>query len=106
MGKVFIVVSICMLFTSSCATVRTHSSLDQDTNKKLSTINGGVMLKINKKRNLPNAFGNADMFGRRVNAGYVELRYKGDLPPENAATSYVIVFNQKEAGDEEKKVRH
>ena len=29
-----------------------------------------------------------------------------DLPPENAATSYVIVFNQKEAGDEEKKVRH
>ena len=29
-----------------------------------------------------------------------------DLPPENAATSNVIVFNQKEAGDEEKKVWH
>ena len=29
-----------------------------------------------------------------------------DLPPENTATSYVIVFNQKEAGDEEKEVRH
>jgi hypothetical protein len=27
-----------------------------------------------------------------------------DLPPENTATSNVIVFNQKEAGDEEKKV--
>ncbi|MEI6092954.1 MAG: hypothetical protein WCQ47_04640 [bacterium] len=77
MNKIFISAVIGLSVLSGCSTIRTHSSLDQDTNKKLSTLNGGVMLKINKKRDLANAFGNADIYGGKVNAGYVELRYRG-----------------------------
>jgi ankyrin repeat protein len=46
----------------------------------------------------PRSFIREKMNGMNIEAS------KKDLPPENAATSNVIVFNQKEAGDEEKKV--
>ena len=38
---------------------------------------GGQIFKIDRTRPLPNAFGGADIFGRKVFAGYTELRYQG-----------------------------
>tara|TARA_B100000902_G_C27130031_1_gene823135 strand:- start:72 stop:908 length:837 start_codon:yes stop_codon:yes gene_type:complete len=38
---------------------------------------GSVMIRINKKRSLKNAFGRADIFGRTTDLGYVELTYGG-----------------------------
>lgn len=41
---------------------------------------GDVLLRLDITENLPNAFGGADIFGRRRDRGYVELRYAGLLP--------------------------
>lgn len=38
---------------------------------------GGSVFKEERKRPLPNALGKADIFGRKVYAGYTELRYQG-----------------------------
>ena len=38
---------------------------------------GGQIFKIDRTRPLPNAFGGADIFGRKIYAGYTELRYQG-----------------------------
>lgn len=38
---------------------------------------GGQIFKIDRTRPLPNAFGGADIFGRKVYAGFSELRYHG-----------------------------
>jgi hypothetical protein len=38
---------------------------------------GGSIFKEERKRPLPNAFGKPDVFGRKVYAGYTELRFQG-----------------------------
>lgn len=41
---------------------------------------GGQVFKITRTSPLPNAFGKADIFGRTVDRGSVELRYQGQAP--------------------------
>ncbi len=38
---------------------------------------GDVVLRVNKTRDLQNAFGKADLFGRKTNEGFVEVRFAG-----------------------------
>jgi len=38
---------------------------------------GSELYRINKTRDLPNAFGKADVWGGKVNEGYSELRFMG-----------------------------
>jgi hypothetical protein len=60
-----------------CGTIETHEQVYQPTTKILQTHIGGSIFKVDRTRSLPNAFGGADIFGRKVNAGYTELRYQG-----------------------------
>jgi hypothetical protein len=62
---------------AGCGTIETHEQVSQPTTKVLDTYIGGTILKVERTRPLPNAFGGADIFGRKVYAGYTELRYQG-----------------------------
>lgn len=49
----------------------------QGSPKVLQTYAGGQIFKVDRTRSLPNAFGKADIFGRKIYAGFTELRYLG-----------------------------
>jgi hypothetical protein len=54
--------------------------LAQTTNSDLEASIGGVVFRVTRTSPLPNAFGKPDIFGRRIDRGFVELRYKGQSP--------------------------
>lgn len=51
---------------------------------------GDLVLKVNKQRDLKNAFGRADLFGRKTDEGYSELRFAG------AEADGTVVFYRKD----------
>ena len=63
-----------------CAEIQRYKTIDQPTDVPLFAEVGGVVLKIRKTRDLPNAFGRADLWGGKVDEGVTELRYLGLLP--------------------------
>lgn len=62
---------------AGCGTIKNHDQLAQPIGKDLETYVGGTIFKVGRSRDLPNAFGRADLFGGKVFAGYTELRYQG-----------------------------
>lgn len=54
--------------------------LIQTAGAPLETHIGGQVFKITRTSPLPNVFGRADLFGRTVDRGSVELRYQGQTP--------------------------
>lgn len=62
---------------AGCATIQTYERLVQSTDLELSTHIGGTMYRIERSSDLPNAFGKADVWGGKVDHGFVELRYQG-----------------------------
>ena len=38
---------------------------------------GGTLASISKQKNLPNAYGGSDIYGRKVDTGYIKIIYKG-----------------------------
>lgn len=75
MNKFFLIISF--LVVSSCATIEEYEKLTQQTNTLLSTSVNGVIFKINKEKDLPNAFGRKDIYGGKVDQGEKVLRYMG-----------------------------
>ena len=74
--KIFTITALTVIF-AGCGTIQSHDKLAQTLGKDLETYVGGTIFKLNRSRDLPNAFGRADLFGGRVFAGYTELRYQG-----------------------------
>ncbi|MFK4131961.1 hypothetical protein ACI2KR_06655 [Pseudomonas luteola] len=68
------------LIISGCSSIEHTSSIDQPVNQAAIVGVGDVVLRINKQRNLENAFGKADMFGRKTNEGFSELVFAGVEP--------------------------
>jgi hypothetical protein len=62
---------------SGCSTIEHTSSTEQPTGKPTIAGVGDVVLHVNKQRNLENAFGKSDIFGRKTNEGFSELRFAG-----------------------------
>ena len=54
---------------SSCASVRTYHTLEQPSSGILTTSVGGVIFRLNRTGDLPNALGNADLLGGKVEKG-------------------------------------
>jgi hypothetical protein len=65
------------ILVSNCASIQHTSSTDQPTGKKIIAGVGDIVLRVNKMRNLENVFGKADIFGRKTNEGFAELRFAG-----------------------------
>jgi len=62
---------------TGCATIKHTSTIEQRIGKQTIVGVGDVILHVNKQRNLKNAFGKADIFGRKTNEGFSELRFAG-----------------------------
>ena len=66
---------------AGCGTpIQTYEKLSQDTGRELSTHVGGQVIRVQRTQDLPNALGEADVFGGKVNRRYMELRYQGIMP--------------------------
>lgn len=70
--------TLCLLLSiTACVTIEHTTKAEQPVNQQLIAGVGDVVLRINKQRNLENAFGKADIFGRKTNEGYSEIRFAG-----------------------------
>lgn len=72
--------AILVLATAAPALARQSSSVNQKENVQLYAGVGDSLVRVTLKENLPNAFGGADIFGRKRDRGFVEIRYMGQTP--------------------------
>lgn len=82
-NSLLITLAVCALLlfgSSGCAPIKHTSAPEQAIDNLLLAGNGDVILRINKERNLQNAFGASDIFGRKTNEGFVEVRFAGIEP--------------------------
>ncbi len=76
MKQLLILLSLAVL-VGGCATIDHTANIEQPINRQTIVGVGDVVLRVNKQRNLENAFGKADIFGRKTNEGFSELRFAG-----------------------------
>ncbi len=69
--------AILFSFICSCATVKEHHVVKQRAGVQLETGVGGVILKIDRTKDLPNVFNRKDVWGGKVDLGFTEIRYIG-----------------------------
>ena len=62
---------------AACATIDHTSSVKQSLDKALLAGPGDLLLRLDRERDLENAFGKADLFGRKTKEGFTELRFGG-----------------------------
>jgi hypothetical protein len=62
---------------AGCAAIEHATIAEQPIGQQVVVGVGDVVLRVNKQRNLENAFGKADIFGRKTNEGFSELRFAG-----------------------------
>jgi len=75
----FIAVSLCAIavLLAGCAQVKSNTLVDQRLGAELSAGVGDAVYSSTSKKNLPNAFGNADVFGRTTPSGMTNVLYYG-----------------------------
>ena len=65
---------------AGCSTIEHTTSTKQTTGTNLVAGPGDLLLRVDRERNLENAFGKADIFGRKTKEGFTELRFGGVEP--------------------------
>ena len=60
-----------------CAPITKYQMPEQALNVALRAGPGDVVVRVSKARDLENAFGRADLYGRKTNEGFSELRFVG-----------------------------
>ncbi|MES2253693.1 MAG: hypothetical protein V4559_01485 [Pseudomonadota bacterium] len=75
------IIAVLLLGVSACAPVQHTESLELS-NATTSGLAGpgDLVARVNKQRNLQNAFGKSDIFGRKTDEGFIELRFAGMNP--------------------------
>lgn len=67
-----------VLTLSGCqSSIQHYENVNVKQNVSLSTSIGGSVFRIQKNKDLENAFGGADIYGGKVNTGYSDLRFMG-----------------------------
>lgn len=79
------IVFVAMGVAASClgavpANAKQTSSINQKENVEIYTGVGDSLVRVTLKESLPNAFGGSDIFGRKRDRGFVEIRYMGQTP--------------------------
>jgi hypothetical protein len=72
-----IALAVATLAVAGCAQVQQRQQLAEPIGLVMRTPVGGTIATIWKDRDLPNAFGRADLYGRKVDAGFIKIIYKG-----------------------------
>src|SRR5437867_4045531 len=62
---------------AACSTIESKPYVSQPVGQPLRVGVGGVIVHVDRKRSLENAFGKADVFGRKTYEGFSELRFMG-----------------------------
>jgi hypothetical protein len=65
------------IMTPSFASAKESNSISQPENKESYVSVGDMLVKMTLRESLPNAFGGADVFGRKRDRGFIEIRYMG-----------------------------
>lgn len=68
---------ISAIFLSGCAQLETYEHLDREVDAQYTASINDEVYRIHKSQDLPNAFGKADLFGGKTDAGTTELRFMG-----------------------------
>ncbi|HCE3017305.1 TPA: peptidase [Vibrio parahaemolyticus] len=68
---------ILSLSLTGCANIQHYENISVNQNVSLQTSIGGSVFRLQKTKDLPNAFGGADIYGGKVNTGYSDLRFMG-----------------------------
>jgi hypothetical protein len=80
-GRLWIGIAIALAVTAlaagGCAQVEQRQRLAEPVGPVMRTPVGGTIATIMKDRDLPNAFGRADIYGRTVDVGFARLIYRG-----------------------------
>lgn len=69
-----VIFSLLML---GCSQIQHYENVSKPLESQQTAALGSELYRINKTRDLPNAFGKADVWGGKVNKGYSELRFMG-----------------------------
>lgn len=62
---------------AGCAQVQTHEQFDRKMDARYTASITDEVFRVHKSKDLPNAFGRADLFGGKTDAGTTELRFMG-----------------------------
>ena len=65
---------------AGCASIDHSAAVKQSVGTTLVAGPGDLVLRIDRERSLENAFGKADLFGRKTKEGFTELRFAGVEP--------------------------
>lgn len=71
------VVGVFALFVVGCAPVEHRQQLSETVGQVTTVPAGGTIATINKQKDLPNIFGRADIYGRKVDTGFIKIIYQG-----------------------------
>ncbi|PWB81403.1 MAG: hypothetical protein C3F08_01995 [Candidatus Methylomirabilota bacterium] len=77
MKRCFLALLVAATFLVGCGSIQEHSKLAMPVDRTLRTGPGGVVFRIERSRDLANIYGRADLWGRKIDTGYEELRYVG-----------------------------
>jgi hypothetical protein len=72
-----VVITLVALAAAGCAQVQQRQQLAEPIGLVMRTPVGGTIATIRKDRDLPNAWGRADIHGRKVDAGFTKIIYRG-----------------------------
>lgn len=80
----------------ACSPITRYSDARQDVGAELGAMTGATVLHLDRTRDMPNVVGRADVWGRRVNEGYLAVRYLGlvDDKPAFAVEEVAMSSNE------------
>lgn len=74
-----LVAALIVASLGACAPIEMQQQASRPPGEAFASV-GDVVLRVDLRDNLPNAFGRADIYGRTRERGFVELRYLGLAP--------------------------
>jgi len=92
-----VVVLLAAYWVGGCAQVEHKQQLAETVGRDTTVQVGGTIATINKQKDLPNVFGRADLYGRKVDTGFTKLVFKGRSPDGGAILEQIDVDIQSNA---------
>ena len=77
--------------TAACAKIEHKQLLAEPVGRDLTVAVGGTIATMNKQKDLPNVFGKADLYGRKVDTGFTKLVYEGPTGGGGIAVAQIDV---------------
>jgi hypothetical protein len=77
MRKILVILTLAAGMSLGCAPIRSYEVVQQPVATTLHAGIGGKLFRLERTSDLPTASGGADIFGGKVDRGFVELRFVG-----------------------------